>query len=121
VPPVVALRAAGVVVCAGNDGIRDTWSPYGNGDMVERAMLVGLRNNLRRDDEVEVALRICTEGGAQAMGVARYGLGVGCDADLVLVATESVAEFVVDRSRERTVIKRGRVVAEGGVPVLAAP
>lgn len=121
VPPVVALRAAGVVVCAGNDGIRDTWSPYGNGDMVERAMLVGLRNNLRRDDEVELALRICTEGGARAMGVARYGLEVGCDADIVLVPAETVAELVVDRSPDRLVIRRGRIVAEGGVPAIAAP
>ena len=50
------LRAAGVVVCAGSDGIRDTWGPYGNADMLERATLVGLRNNFRRDDELAIAL-----------------------------------------------------------------
>src|SRR5262249_48732906 len=63
VPQVKRLREAGVMVCSGNDGIRDTWGLYGNGDMLERAMLVGLRNNLRRDDELELALDICTYGG----------------------------------------------------------
>ncbi|WP_237214530.1 amidohydrolase family protein [Falsiroseomonas oryziterrae] len=121
VPPVLKLAKAGVVTCSGNDGIRDTWGPYGNGDMVERAMIVGLRNNLRRDDEVELGLRICTEGGARIMALPRYGLAEGCDADLVLVPAETVASLVVDRSRDRTVLRRGRVVAEGGVPVMAAP
>ncbi|WP_376096231.1 amidohydrolase family protein [Roseomonas sp. CCTCC AB2023176] len=120
VPPVAKLRRAGVVVCAGNDGIRDTWSPYGNGDMLERAMILGLRNNLRRDDEVEMALRVCTEGGAAAMGVEGYGLDVGCWADLVLLPAESVASLVVDRSADRMVIRRGRIVAENGVAVVGA-
>jgi cytosine deaminase len=29
-PPIEMLRAAGVLVFAGNDDIRDTWSPYGS-------------------------------------------------------------------------------------------
>jgi cytosine/creatinine deaminase len=65
-PPVKRLVEAGVVVCSGSDGIRDTWGPYGNGDMLERAMLLGLRNNFRRDDEVELALDVCTRGGARS-------------------------------------------------------
>ena len=121
VPPVAKLRRAGVTVCAGNDGIRDTWSPYGDGDMVERAMIVGLRNNFRRDDEVETALRVCTEGGAAAMGLAGYGLAVGCDADLVLIPAESLAALVVDRPADRLVLRRGRVVAEGGRVTAAVP
>ncbi|RYY81834.1 MAG: cytosine deaminase, partial [Comamonadaceae bacterium] len=44
VPPLAACRRAGVRVACGNDGIRDAWTPYGRPDMLERAMLVGLRN-----------------------------------------------------------------------------
>ncbi|MDE2197982.1 MAG: amidohydrolase family protein [Rhodospirillales bacterium] len=112
-PPVKRLAAAGVVVCAGSDGIRDTWGPYGNADMLERAMFVGLRNNLRRDDELALALEICTHGGARAMGLRDYGLAPGCAADLVLVAAETVAEAVAARPPGRTVLKRGRIVAGG--------
>jgi hypothetical protein len=33
VPPVEMLRATGVLVFAGKDDIRDTWSPYGTVDL----------------------------------------------------------------------------------------
>jgi cytosine/adenosine deaminase-related metal-dependent hydrolase len=114
VPSVRQLSKAGVVMCAGSDGIRDTWGPYGNADMLERAMLVGLRNNLRRDDELALALDVVTTGGAKALGLPNYGLAPGCSADVVLVAAETVAEAVAQRPGSRTVVKRGRVVAQGG-------
>ncbi len=113
-PPVKRLRAAGVVVCSGSDGIRDTWGPYGNGDMLERAMFVGLSNNLRRDDELALALDICTYGGAAIMGAAEYGIAPGCRADMVLLAAETLAEAVAGRPGNRTVLKSGRVVAQDG-------
>ena len=114
-PPVLRLMQAGVVVCAGSDGIRDTWGPYGNADMLERAMFVGLRNNLRRDDELALALDVVTTGGARALGIRNYGLAPGCVGDLVLVAAETVAEAVAQRPGGRTVVKHGRVVAPDGV------
>lgn len=114
VPPVKKLREAGVVVCAGSDGIRDTWGPYGNGDMLERGMFVGLRNNFRRDDELAIALDVVTTGGAAALGLHGYGLHDGGIGDLVLVDAETVAEAVAQRPPKRTVIKRGRIVARDG-------
>lgn len=116
-PPVAKLRAAGVVVGAGNDGIRDTWGPYGNGDMLERAMFVGLRNNFRRDDELEAALDVCTRGGASVLALERYGLAPGCWGDLVLVEGETVADAVVSHRPRTLVVKRGKVVARGGMMV----
>jgi cytosine/adenosine deaminase-related metal-dependent hydrolase len=116
VPPLKRLLQAGVVVCAGSDGIRDTWGPYGNGDMLERAMFVGQRYNLRRDDELALALDVVTTGGARALGLEDYGLASGCSGDLVLVEAETVAEAVAQRPGRRTVVKRGRVVARDGVP-----
>lgn len=113
-PPVKRLRELGVTVCSGSDGIRDTWSPYGNADMLERAMLVGLRNNFRRDEEVEIALDICTFGGAKVMGLAAYGMDAGCAADLLVVPGQTPTEAVVTRSPDRTVIKRGRIVVRHG-------
>lgn len=114
VPAVKPLINAGVVVCAGSDGIRDTWGPYGNADMLERAMFVGLRNNLRRDDELAIALDIVTTGGAKALGLKDYGLAPGCGGDVVLVDAETVAEAVAQRPGMRTVVKRGNVVAKRG-------
>lgn len=114
VPSLQACRAAGVRVAAGNDGIRDTWTPYGQPDMLERAMLVGMRNNLRRDDEVEMALDAVTADGARACGFAEYGLAPGCTADLVLVRAQCPAHAVVERPVRELVVSRGRVVARKG-------
>jgi cytosine/creatinine deaminase len=120
-PPIKRLMAMGVRVCAGSDGIRDTWGPYGNGDMLERAMLVALRNNCRRDDEMRLAFEVVTTGGARVMELADYGIAVGCHADLLLVPGEAVADAIVSRSPLRRVIKRGRIVARDGVSVMSAP
>ena len=121
VPPIARLRARGIRVCAGSDGIRDTWGPYGNGDMLERAMLLGLRNNFRNDAEVEMALEVCTTGGAAVMDLPGHGLEVGCKADIVLVAGETLTEAVVAHPPRQLVLKRGRVVARDGAPLVTAP
>ena len=120
-PAVKKLLDAGIRVCSGSDGIRDTWGPYGNADMVERAMFIGLRNNFRRDDEVELGLHVCTTGGAQVMEIADYGLTEGKIADLVIMPGQSLTDIVVTRSPKRRVIKRGKIVARDGVSVRTAP
>ncbi|RZI93425.1 MAG: cytosine deaminase [Variovorax sp.] len=114
VPPLLACRQAGVTVVGGNDGIRDTWTPYGRPDMLERAMLIGLRYNLRRDDEVAVAFDCVTHAGARGCGFAHYGLVPGDRADLVLVDAQTVAHAVVDRPVRRLVVAGGRIVARDG-------
>ncbi|MDX3809703.1 amidohydrolase family protein [Bosea thiooxidans] len=113
-PSVLGCIKAGVLIAGGSDGVRDSWNPYGTGDMLERAMLIGLSNNFRRDAEVELALDICTYGGARVMSVANYGLAVGCDADLVILPGETLAEAVVSRPTDRTVLKGGRIVVRNG-------
>lgn len=111
VPAFKQLVAAGVILCAGSDGVRDTWSPYGNADMLERGMLLGLRNNLRRDDELEQVLDAITTSAATMLGLADYGLAPGNHADLVLIDAETIAEAVAQRPGRRTTLRRGRVVA----------
>lgn len=120
-PPVQALLARGIRVCSGSDGIRDTWGPYGNADMLERAMLVGLRNNFRRDDEVELAFHVCTQGGADVMRLADYGLEVGAKADLIVVEGETITHATVARPPRKLVLKHGKIVARNGQSLRTAP
>lgn len=114
VPPLMICRAAGVTMLGGNDGIRDTWNPYGMPDMLERAMLIGLRYNLRRDDEIAVALDCVTESGARGCRFADYGLQPGHRADLVLVDARNPAQAVATRPVRRLVVSGGRIVARNG-------
>jgi len=42
-PPLLRLAEARVPIALGNDNMRDTWGPYGTGDMLERAAIIGWR------------------------------------------------------------------------------
>jgi cytosine/adenosine deaminase-related metal-dependent hydrolase len=121
VPSLKRLRAAGVRFGAGVDGFRDTWGPYGNGDMLERAMLLGMKNNLRRDDELLMALDVCTTGGAVAMDRANHVLTVGGRGDVVIVEGESVGEAIVTHQPRKLVVTAGNVVARDGKSLRERP
>lgn len=114
VPSVKQLVGAGVNVCGGNDNIRDMWSPYGTGDMIERAQFIAMRNAFRRDDELELALEVCTEHGAKLLGLKDYGVAVGGRADFVLARARNTAECVAARPADRLVFQAGEMIARNG-------
>ena len=114
VPSVKQLLDVGVNVCGGNDNVRDIWSPYGTGDMIERAQLIAMRNGFRRDEDLELALKICTENGAKLLQLEEYGISEGNSADFLLVCAENVAECVAAGPKERQVFKAGVLIAENG-------
>jgi cytosine deaminase len=109
-PPLPLLRAHGVEVFGGSDNIRDAWSPFGNGDMLERAMLIGYRANFRHDHELLLPYRMVTEAAARVLGLKDYGIRVGGPADFVAVEAGSIAEAVATRPPRKWVMKAGRVL-----------
>lgn len=113
-PPIAQLREAGVRLCTGNDGIQDAWGPLNRPDMLLRTYLLCYRNNFRRDEEIEMAIDIATNGGANIMGVADYGLAPGMAADLVLVDDETHVSAVVNQPDPWLVMKRGRITVRDG-------
>lgn len=113
-PPVAPLRAAGVNVFSGSDNVRDSWWPYGDGDLLRRANMVGHRSGFFTDEALVEALDVVTYAGARALRRENYGLSVGDFADLVLVAAQHVPEAVVAVPPDRDVYRRGRLVATGG-------
>lgn len=117
-PPILRLTGMGVQLFTGSDGVRDAWGPFGNADMLERAWILSYRSSFRKDEEIETALRMATWGGAAELGAAGYGLDPNCQADLVLVDGESLAEAVVNRAPRKLVIKRGRIVAREGACIV---
>ena len=123
--PLEPLRAGGVRVGLGQDGIRDYWSPYGNGDLLERAWQLAFRNGFRGDDLVELCVDVATRGGRAIIGAATWsgeamtndtvsGLAPGAPADLVVVAADTVTGAVMDHPPRTLVIRGGDVVARDG-------
>ncbi|WP_051499285.1 amidohydrolase [Nocardia sp. BMG51109] len=115
--PVVPLRVmheASAALALGNDGIRDLWTPYGDGDMLRRINTVAFRDRLLADAEIELALAAGTYGGARVLGLERYGLEPGAPADLFAVDAETPAAAVVSVPPRRLVLQRGRIVVRDG-------
>lgn len=121
VPSIMRLKQAGVRVGAGCDGIRDTWGPWGQPDMLDRAKVVGMRNGLRQDHELEHVLHVVSQGGADVMRLEGYGLRQGDRADLTLLAGETLAHAVVEVAPRPLVVKGGRVTARQGRAVVDMP
>ncbi len=111
VPPVEELTAMGVTVCCGSDGIRDSWSPFGNGDMLERAFLTAYRFDWNRDEDFARALNCATHAAAKAIGLQDYGLAVGNRADFVMIAASGAGDALCRRPADRRVVRRGKLVA----------
>lgn len=109
--PVRTLANSGITLGCGNDGVRDLWSPFGNGDMLERAMFVAYRSDLRKDQDIELALHCATYNGAKILRLEDYGVSEGCKADLVVVPARSAAEAVVMHPPRSFVFKNGKIVA----------
>jgi cytosine deaminase len=113
-PPVALLREAGVTLFGGSDNIRDSWWPYGDGDMLGRANMIGYRSGFNTDDELRIAFDVVTEAGAKALRIEGYGLKVGDKADFVTLNAQHVPEAVVAIPRGRSVYKNGKLVARDG-------
>jgi cytosine/adenosine deaminase-related metal-dependent hydrolase len=109
----------------GQDGIRDFWSPYGNGDMLERAWQLAFRSGVRLDNLVEACVDVASRGGRSivhggpwptesVLDDARFGLAVGAPADLLVVPADTVTAAVMDHPPRTLVVREGRVVARDG-------
>ncbi|MFJ3405098.1 amidohydrolase [Promicromonospora sp. NPDC090134] len=112
--PLHALRAAGVAVGLGTDGIRDLWSPYGTGDLLTLTTQLARLSGFRRDEDLVTAARIASADAARFVGRATHDLVVGAPADVVLVDAQNVPDAVVRAPRRALVIAAGRVVARDG-------
>lgn len=114
-----------VAIGLGEDGQRDHWSPYGDGDLLRRTWQLAFTNGFRRDEDIEHCLDIASRGGAQVMAGARpdgsaavedarFGLGIGAPADFLLLDADTVTAAIMDCPADRDVYRGGRLVASGG-------
>ena len=111
-PPLKALVDEGVPVAAGSDNIRDFWSPYGSGDMLERAMFIGYRSNYRRDEEIEFGLSLCSQAGRTLLELPENNLKIGDPADFLLIQSPNLPQAILEHPERPMVFKSGTLIAE---------
>ena len=112
--PLERMNELGITLGLGQDGIRDYWSPYGTGDMLDRTWQLAFTNGFRSDDLIEACVGVATRGGASLMGVDNVGVSVGDVADLVVLPGDTVTSVVMDRPQRSFVLRGGQVIARAG-------
>ncbi|HZX04169.1 amidohydrolase [Kribbella sp.] len=108
--PFREMRAAGVPIGLGTDGIRDLWSPYGDGDLLQIARGFARLHGLRTDEDLTYAVQLATTYGAAFVHRENHGLTVGARADIVLLDAENAPDVLVRAPRRELVIAGGQVV-----------
>lgn len=112
VTPIRKLRDGGVNMCIATNNIRNAFTPYGNGDILQTAMLAIPVAHLGGADDLGTVLPMITTNPARAIGLKNYGIAEGNQADVVLLDTKVVEQAIIDIPTRLFVIKNGRVTVE---------
>lgn len=110
--PIRALRDGGVNMCIATNNIRNAFTPYGTGDLIQTAMVAIPAAHLGGADDLATVLGMLTTNPAKAIALKGYGLEKGSVADMVLLDTKCVATAIIDLPERNYVIKGGRIVAQ---------
>ncbi|WP_243754018.1 amidohydrolase family protein [Labedaea rhizosphaerae] len=108
------MRDRGIATGLGTDGIRDLWSPFGDGDLLRIALGYARLHGLRTDEELTYAVRLATTDGASYVDRQRHDITPGARADIVLIDAENVPDALVRVPSRKLVLAGGRVVARDG-------
>lgn len=108
------LLREGVTVALGQDDIADAYYPFGRNNMLEVAFLASHLLWMTAFDEMEQLYDMITKNPAKLMRIENYGLREGAEANLVVLNAKSVQEALMYHEPPTKVIKRGKLIAEGG-------
>jgi cytosine deaminase len=108
------MQERGIEVGLGTDGIRDLWSPFGDGDMLKIALQFARLHGLRTDQELTTAVALASSRAASFVHRERHDLAEGCPGGLVLLDAENVPDALVRTPRRELVVAAGRVVTRAG-------
>ena len=112
VTPIRKLRDGGVNMCIATNNIRNAFTPYGNGDILQTAMLTIPVAHLGGANDLKTVLPMITDNPAKAIGLTGYGIAVGNKADVVLLDTKIKENAIIDIPTRLFVIKNGKVTVE---------
>jgi cytosine deaminase len=116
---VKALLGAGINVGLGQDDISDAYYPLGRNNMLEVAFLASHLLWMTKKADLETLFDMITARAATAMNLERYGLGLGCAANLVILDQGDVTEALRFHAPPRIVISHGRIVDTDRMRALA--
>ncbi|HZE41723.1 MAG TPA: amidohydrolase family protein [Stackebrandtia sp.] len=108
------MRERGIPVGLGTDGIRDLWSPFGDGDILLVAQNFARLHGQRGDADLAYVVELATSRAAGYVHRDIHDLVAGARADIVLLDAENVADALTRCPRRAMVIAGGTVAAVDG-------
>ncbi|WP_132747286.1 amidohydrolase [Scopulibacillus darangshiensis] len=112
IPPVNFLHQKGVSVAAASDNIFDSWSPFGNGDILERASRLAELFDRKTELELAETLGFITGG---IIPLNKEGERVwpreGDEASIVLTDASCSAEAIARKVQRKAVFFKGKLVS----------
>lgn len=111
-PPVGLLHQKGVTVAVGCDNILDVWSPFGNGDILERVGRLAEISEWVDERALAQTLQFITDGKTPlSVDGDRVWPKVGDEASMVLVEASCSAEAVARNPKRVATMFRGEIVS----------
>ncbi|MGE8207361.1 amidohydrolase [Heyndrickxia sp. NPDC080065] len=111
-PPVGLLHRKGVSVAVGCDNIFDVWSPFGNGDILERAGRLAEVSGWRDERSLAQTLHFITDGKTPLNSEGKpVWPQMGDEATIVLVEASCSAEAIARRSKRVATMFKGDIVS----------
>ena len=105
------MLAAGINVAFGHDCVMDPWYSLGSGDMLEVAHMGLHVAQMTGIDAMHACFDAVTVNAARILGLERYGIEPGCDANLVVLDARDAVEAIRLRAARLVVVSRGKVVS----------
>ncbi len=104
------LTDAGINVSLGQDDISDAYYAFGRNNMLEVAFLGAHVLWMMSETDMDLLYDAITVNPAAAIGLDAHRLAVGCEANLVVVEGETVADALRFHAAPRAVVSHGRLV-----------
>ncbi|MDQ0270421.1 amidohydrolase [Cytobacillus purgationiresistens] len=111
-PPVELLRSEDVPVAIGCDNIFDVWSPFGNGDILERAGRLAEISKWTDERSLAQTLAYITDGKTPLNSEGKQiWPQEGSDANLVFIEATCSAEAIARKSKRIATMFQGKMVS----------
>ncbi|MGF1522474.1 MAG: cytosine deaminase [Leptolyngbyaceae cyanobacterium] len=100
----------GLNVSLGHDCIQDPWYSLGSGNLLEVASMAVHACQMTGREELAACYDMITTGGAATLKLSdRYGIAVGCPANLIMLNAQDKAEAIRQRATVCHVVTRGQL------------
>lgn len=111
-PPVGLLNGKGVSVAVGCDNIFDVWSPFGNGDVLERAGRLAEISGWGNEQSLAQTLQFITGGKTPLDSDGKQVWPqVGDEASIVIVEASCSAEAIARRAKRIATMFKGNIIS----------